>query len=207
MVGADFGRGRDCLDGTGASTRVPEESRRITHTGYPAQESDIEALTDSIEGDRIQWRGGDHTQLRVSKNRTGEHRWSKDAATGNLIRELAWQLPYSGIAVLLNRLGRRTGQGNARTRGRVQPYRAGHGARVYRKGERREPTLVEAAERLSASPVLVRRLIRTRIVATGQICKGVPWMIAGKALEAPRVVTALAGAADPKQRELRFGTR
>ena len=158
---------------------------------------------------RIHWHCGDHPQLRVRKNRTGEHRWSTDAATGDLIRELARQLPDSGIAVLLNRLGRRTGRGNAWTRGRVQSYRASHGVKVYREGERRERgelTLEEAAERLSASPALARRLIADRIVAARHICKGAPWVIAGKALEGSRVAAAVAGAADPKQRRLRFGT-
>ena len=173
----------------------------------------VEEIAADVAGTRIRlrihWRGGDHTELRVRKNRTGRHRWSTDAATGDLIRKLARQLPDAGIALLLNRLGRRTGRGNAWTRNRVNSHRAAHGVNVYRKGERRERgelTLDEAAERLSASPNLVRRLIRDGIVAARQICKGAPWVIAEKALEAPRVAAALAGAADPKQGELRFGS-
>ena len=84
----------------------------------------------------------------MRKNRTGQDRWSTDAATGDLIRELSRQLPDSGIAMLLYRLGQRTGRRNAWTRSKVQSYQAGHGAKVYRKGERRkrgELTLGEAA--------------------------------------------------------------
>ena len=71
----------------------------------------------------------------------------------------------------------------------MQSHRAGHGVKVYRKGEHRERgelTLEEAVERLSAGPALLRRLIRARVVAARQICKGAPWVIAEKALEARR---------------------
>ena len=55
----------------------------------------------SIEGDRIRlrlhWHGGDHTELTVRKNRSGQHRWTTDAETGDLIRELAVQRQQEGV--------------------------------------------------------------------------------------------------------------
>jgi hypothetical protein len=38
---------------------------------------------------KVHWKGGDHTALEVVKNRSGQHRWKTDAATEQLIRELA----------------------------------------------------------------------------------------------------------------------
>ena len=157
---------------------------------------------------RLHWRGGDDTQLRVRKNRSGEHRWTTDTDTGSLIRELARVLPDSGIALLLNRLGKRTGKGNRWTRSRVQSFRACRGVPVYRKGERRERgelTLGEAAERLSVSPNVVRRLIRDGILPARQACKGAPWVIAGEVLERPAVAAALQGMVTTDERQGRLG--
>ena len=52
----------------------------------------------------------------VPRNRTGEHRWTTDAQTGALIRDLARMLPDELIAGLLNRLGKKTGKGNSWTK-------------------------------------------------------------------------------------------
>ena len=59
----------------------------------------------------LHWKGGDHSHLVVPRNRTGENRWTTDAQTGALIRDLARMLPDELIAGLLNRLGKKTGKG------------------------------------------------------------------------------------------------
>src|SRR5262249_26382735 len=41
----------------------------------------------------LHWQGGDHTQLKIIKPRTGEHRWALDAETTDIIRELARLMP------------------------------------------------------------------------------------------------------------------
>ena len=89
-----------------------------------------------VEADRIHlvlhWQGGDHTELRVKKNRTGQHRWSTDAETEGLIRVLARMMPDKAIAALLNRAGKRTGRQNGWTQSRVCTFRNQHGIAVYR---------------------------------------------------------------------------
>ena len=50
----------------------------------------------------LHWKGGDHSHLVVPRNRTGEHRWTTDAQTRALIRDLARMLPDELIAGLLN---------------------------------------------------------------------------------------------------------
>lgn len=54
---------------------------------------------------KLHWKGGDHTALEVVKNRSGQHRSKTDAATEQLIRELARVRPDRSIASVLNKLG------------------------------------------------------------------------------------------------------
>jgi excisionase family DNA binding protein len=150
-----------------------------------------------VKADRIHlvlhWQGGDHTELRVKKNRTGQHRWSTDAQTEALIRVLARMMPDKAIAALLNRAGKRTGRQNGWTQARVCTFRNQHGIAVYRHGERAERgevTLQEAAARLEVSPMSVLRLIRAGTLPAEQLCKGVPWVIKRTDVEKPEVARA-----------------
>ena len=124
--------------------------------------------------------GGDHTRLTVAKNRTGQHRLTTDAETGELIRALSRQQPDAGIAAILNRCGKRTGKGNTWTESRVRSHRSAHGIAVYRDGEmaeRGELTLEETARRLMVSKMTVLRLINSGVIPARQACKGAPWAI------------------------------
>jgi excisionase family DNA binding protein len=128
----------------------------------------------------VHWQGGDHTRLTVPKNRTGRHRWTTEAETGDLIRGLARQQPDAGIAAILNRSGKRTGRGNTWTESRVRSHRNAHGIAVYRHGEmaeRGELTLDQTAQRLTVSKMTVLRLIGSGVIRAQQVCKGAPWAI------------------------------
>ena len=90
----------------------------------------------------------------MAKNRSGQHRWKTDAATEQLIRELARVLPDRSIASVLNRLGVRSAKGHTWTQLRIRCFRNEHGVPVYREGERfdrGELILHEAATRLGVS--------------------------------------------------------
>lgn len=156
-----------------------------------------------VEAERIHlvlhWQGGDHTELRVKKNRTGQHRWSTDAETEALIRVLARMMPDKAIAALLNRAGKRTGRHNGWTQSRVCTFRNQHAIAVYRHGERAERgevTLQEAAAHLKVSPMSVLRLIRAGTLPAKQLCKAAPWVIKRADVEKPEV----AGAANAKRK-------
>ena len=162
---------------------TPESRKRIVRAL-------LVEIVANIEGDRItlrlHWQGGDHTELTVRKNRTGQHRWATDAETGDLVRQLARLMPDRSIASLLNRAGKRTGKGNPWTEARVRGFRTSHGIAVYREGERQERnelTLEEAAERLGVSKMTVLRQIRSGAILARQACKGAPWVISVDALE------------------------
>ena len=167
----------------------------------------------TVEKERIRlllhWKGGDHSELEVARRRSGQHRWTTDAETVELVGELARSLSDASIAGLLNRLGRRTAKGNSWTKGRVRTFRNSRGIAPYREGERRERgelVLAEAAERLEADPSVVRRLIRSGVLPARQACKGAPWLIAEQGLETAAVREALAGRSalppDPDQQVL-----
>jgi excisionase family DNA binding protein len=144
----------------------------------------IEEIVVRIEDDRldlvIRWVGGDHTPLRVHKNRAGQHRWSTDANVVELVTVLARQMPDRAIASVLNRAGKTTGRGNGWTRSRVCFLRNHRRIPPYREGERAERgevTLGEAAARLEVSEATVRRLIKDKVLPADQLCKGAPWVI------------------------------
>ena len=128
----------------------------------------------------LHWQGGDHTQLSVPRNRTGQHRWRTDTGTEDLIRALARRQTDGAIAATLNRIGKRTGKGNTWTEVRVRSFRNTHAIAVHRSGEmaeRGELKLEEAAERLNVSTMTILRLIDSGAIQADQACKGAPWAI------------------------------
>ena len=143
----------------------------------------------SVRGNEIDlilhWQGGDHTELKVIKARSGEHRWILDSETTAIIRDLARVLPDWQIASVLNRAGKRTGRDNTWTEPRVRAFRKDHDIAVYRPGERAERgelTLIEAARARGTSMATVQRLITKGLLQAQQACKGAPWVIKAEAL-------------------------
>jgi excisionase family DNA binding protein len=156
----------------------------------------------------IHWQGGDHTELCVVKNRTGQHRWVTDLEVQTLVAQLARQLKDSAIASLLNRLGHRTGRELSWTESRVRSFRCTHGIEVYKEGEREqrgELTLEQAAELIGTSKMTILRMISTGAISASQACKGAPWVIKRCDLQhsQARLATQRTGAsplsADPNQ--------
>jgi len=142
----------------------------------------------------IHWQGGDHTALRVAKNRSGQHRWTTRPDVHKLIEQLARQLNDAGITALLNRLGHRTGKGHTWTEMRVRSYRCDHGIAVYREGEREqrgEVTLEQAAKVLGVSTMTALRMIATGAITATQACRGAPWVIARSELDRPELRSAI----------------
>jgi len=174
----------------------------------------ITEIVARLEGDEVHlvlhWQGGDHSELRVPKPRNGEHRWTLDAATTDIIRELARLMPDMSIAALLNRAGKRTGRDNTWTEPRVRAFRNDHGIAVYREGERAERgelNLLEAAAALGTCDMTVLRLIRKGSLEARQVCKGAPWVIKASALAAldPSVIgRRRAPTSNPDQKSLEF---
>jgi excisionase family DNA binding protein len=172
--------GADLEQAWNHSAATPQTRKRILRTV-------LAEIVARVEGDQINlllhWQSGDHTRISLRKNTTGKHRWTTDATTGDMIRELARLLPDSAITAVLNRSGKRTGKGNTWTEARLRSYRTSHSIAVYRPGERAERgelTLDEAAAQLNVSKMTALRLIGMGKITARQLCKGAPWVIPEK---------------------------
>jgi excisionase family DNA binding protein len=190
---------------------APETRKRILRTLI---DEIVVRVEDNALDLVIRWHGGEHSALKVKKNRSGQHRWSASGETVDLVRVLARQMPDKAIASVLNRAGKTTGRGNGWTKSRVCSLRSHNDIAAYREGERRERgevTLDEAATALSISPSTVRRLIKDGQLVASQLCKGAPWIIKAADLERPDVKRAATArrlrrppSGNPLQKELEF---
>ncbi len=141
---------------------------------------------------RLHWVGGVHTELLIAKNRTGLHRHVASRDTLELIRELAKVCPDAKIAAILNRLGHRTGLGNAWKQSRVASLRQHHQIPICTSVEQRTwRTLAEAAAELGVSVTVVRRLIREKVLSANQVVACAPYVIERESLRLPAVESAV----------------
>ena len=142
----------------------------------------------------IHWRGGQHSELRVRKPRTGEHgcRTSEDAVA--VIRNMATRWSDENIAATLNRMGIPTGQGKTWTAHRVSSLRRVRGIHAYRSAEKNGEwlTMSEAAAKLGVSNHQIRRLIKEGALAADQVVPDAPYQIRASDLQDERVIAALA---------------
>ena len=128
----------------------------------------------------LHWQGGQHTELKIRKRRTGEDRWTTDKSTAELIAALARQMPDKHIAAQLNRMGIKSSKGHTWTRVRVGNFRAMNSIPNYSPGERQERgelTIEEVADILNVSYSTVKRMIERGELPATQVCPGAPWII------------------------------
>lgn len=141
---------------------------------------------------RLHWAGGVHTEVRVVKNRSGQHRRCAHGDVLELVRELAKVSTDSAMASILNRLGYETGTGNSWTSHRVADFRNYHGIPVCNPESRNNwCTLNEAAGELHISHPTVFRLIEQKILPAKQVVRHAPWVILRESLQLPAVQDAV----------------
>jgi hypothetical protein len=119
----------------------------------------------------IHWKGGQHSELRVRKPRTGEHGCSTPEQALAVMRSMAGRWSDQDIAASLNRMGMPTGQGKtwtAHRAGSVRRVRSIHG---YRSADKNGEwlTMQDAAAKLGVSHHQIRKLIKAGIPASEQI--------------------------------------
>lgn len=140
----------------------------------------------------IHWRGGQHSQLRLTKPKSGEHgcRTSNEAMA--VIRSMATRWSDAEIAASLNRMGLRTGQGKSWTAHRVGSLRRVHGIHAYRSAEKGGEWLTqsEAAATLGITRHRLRRLIGSGLLAAEQVVPGAPYQIRAADLQDARIIAA-----------------
>jgi DNA invertase Pin-like site-specific DNA recombinase len=141
----------------------------------------------------IHWRGGQHSQLRVRKPRSGEHgcRTSDEALA--VIQSMASRWSDEDIAATLNRMGMPTGQGKTWTAHRVGSLRRVRGIHAYRSAEKNGEwlTMAEAACKLGVTHHRIRQLVKDHILAADQVVPGAPYQIRASDLQDDRVAAAI----------------
>ena len=141
----------------------------------------------------IHWAGGQHSELRVRKPATGEHRNRAPDDAVAVIRSMATRWSDAEIATALNRMGFATGQGKSWTDRRVEGARKSREISAYESANKEGAWLthVEAADRLGVSRHILRRLMGEGILPAHQVVKCAPWQIRVEDVEAPAVAEAV----------------
>lgn len=141
----------------------------------------------------IHWRGGQHSQLRVRKPKTGEHGCQTPEQALAVMERMATRFSDADIAATLNRMGVRTGQDKTWTAHRVASIRRVRGIHAFRSAEKDGAwlTMREAATKLGVTSHVVRRMIQNGLLPADQVVPGAPWQIQAANLENDRVVEAI----------------
>jgi excisionase family DNA binding protein len=139
----------------------------------------------------VHWSGGRHTELRITKPKTGEHGHKTAAEAVDVVKQMAGQYPDDVIACTLNRLGFSTGYGNTWKKYLVCSLRSKLDLPTYDPCNRQAHgalTAEQAAERLGVSMRTLRELLRTKVLNGTQVVKFAPWRIPAEALNATAVI-------------------
>jgi len=119
----------------------------------------------------IHWKGGQHSELRLRKPRTGEHACSTSDDALAVIRSMASRWSDQDIAATLNRMALPTGQGKTWTAHRVSSIRRVRGIHAYKSAEKDGTwlTLREAAQRCGVTSHRIRKLIKAGTLRAEQV--------------------------------------
>jgi Recombinase/Recombinase zinc beta ribbon domain len=141
----------------------------------------------------IHWKGGQHSELRVRKPRTGEHGCCIPEQALAVMRSMAGRWSDQDIAASLNRMGMPTGQGKTWTAHRVGSVRRVRNIHGHRSAEKNGEwlTMRDAAAKLGVSHHQIRKLIKAGILASEQIMPDAPHQIRAADLASERVGIAL----------------
>jgi len=142
----------------------------------------------------IHWRGGQHSELRVRKPKTGEHGCATTEDALAVMRSMAGRWSDDHIAASLNRMGLPTGQGKTWTGHRVSSVRRVRGIHAYQSAEKGGAwlTMTEAAKALGTTNHTIRRLIKAGILSAVQVVPRAPYQIRADDLTSDPVKSAMA---------------
>ena len=149
----------------------------------------------------IHWRGGQHSELRIAKPKSGEHGCTTPADAMALIRTMACKWSDEQIAASLKRMGIATGQGKTWNAHRVRSLRNVHNISAYRHAPSEEPwlTMSQAAAKLGVTNHVIRRLIHTKILPARQVVPRAPYQIRAIDLDEQSVRNAILQTKAPRR--------
>jgi len=133
-VGVNPGAFADLADNLSAAWHAPGVTMRARQQLLRALIVDIVVDVDDQARDvvlTIHWRGGQHSELRVRKPRTGEHGCATAEDALSVMRSMAGHWSDEHIAASLNRMGIPTGQGKTWTAKRVGSVRRVRNIHAY----------------------------------------------------------------------------
>lgn len=133
----------------------------------------------------IHWTGGRHTEIRVSRVRSGRYPEDRHPSPVEVIRNLGGQWPDRELAVTMNRMRCRLADGTTWTTVRVRQLRERMGIAPFDPTQLREETISvdETARRLQICVGSVLRLIRGGIIPAKQLMPSAPWQVPVAALD------------------------
>ena len=140
----------------------------------------------------IHWAGGRHSELKVKKNKTGQHRWCTSMEAIEVLKQMAGGHTDEQIATTLNRLGFQTGAGHTWNEQRVYSARHTHNLPAYDPQRTRGYlTLEQAAQYLGISANSVRRMIKQDKLPADQAVPCAPWRISVQILDSEAIRQAV----------------
>lgn len=151
----------------------------------------------------IHWHGGQHSELRVAKPRSGEHGCTTSDQAVEVIRTMAGQWSDEHIAASLNRMGMPTGQGKTWTAHRVSSLRRVRDIHAYKpaQGDGQWLTMSQAAAKLGVTNHRIRHLIKQGMLPAQQVVARAPYQIPATALADQRVLDAISRTSRPCRAE------
>lgn len=137
----------------------------------------------------IHWTGGRHTEVRVSRIRTGRYPDDRHPSPVEVIRSLGGQWPDRELAVTMNRMRCKSTDGGSWTTVRVHELRERLGIAPLDPTMPREKTISvdETAHRLKICVGSVLRLIREGVLPAKQLMPSAPWQVPVAALDTESV--------------------
>jgi hypothetical protein len=141
----------------------------------------------------IHWKGGQHSELRLRKSRTGEHACCTSDDALAVVRRMTARWSDQDIATTLNRMGLPTGQGKTWTAHRVRSIRCVRSIHACKSVEKDGTwlTLREAAQRHGVRSHRIRKLIKAGNLHAEQVVPGAPFQIFAAELDVTSVVEAV----------------
>ena len=137
----------------------------------------------------IHWTGGRHTEVRVPRVKTGRYPGDIAPSAVDALRELAGHWPDRELAVSLNRMRCKTGDGETWTTVRVRELRERLGLAEYDPGHAgaRMVSLAKAAEQLGICVGSAKSLALRGVLPATQAMKGAQWLVPVEALTSEAV--------------------
>jgi DNA invertase Pin-like site-specific DNA recombinase len=153
----------------------------------------------------IHWSGGRHTEIRVSRIRTGRYPEDRHPSPVEVIRTLGGQWPDRELAVTMNRMRCRATDGTTWTAVRVRELRERMGILPFDPTQPREKTISvdETARRLKICVGSVLRLIREGILPAKQLMPSAPWQVPVASLESEAVKIGVREVVERRPRNFR----